>query len=180
MTRRGRGSTGLGRRAALPAADYEAPALVHEGASGGLVVDFHGEDGRRGTFDVGKLPLPGWHPLLTEAFAMRTGPGGGLRTLSGAQNRWLPLRRWTYFLASLDPQPVVPAQLTRYHVNAFHTRTDSAAGTRQRDMAELQVLFGQEKIRDQIPRRLGTRWRGACRGPGRVRKADTRPANWTG
>ncbi len=151
MTRQGRGSTGPGRRSALPAADYKAPALVHEGASGGLVVDFHGEDGRRGTFDVGKLPLPGWHPLLAEAFAMRTGPGGGLRTLSGAQNRWLPLRRWTYFLASLDPQPVVPAQLTRYHVNAFHTRTDSAAGTRQRDMAELQVLFGQEKIRDQIP-----------------------------
>ncbi|MEV7194596.1 hypothetical protein AB0N81_22720 [Streptomyces sp. NPDC093510] len=151
MTRQGRGSTGQGRRSALPAADYKAPALVHEGASGGLVVDFHGEDGRRGTFDVGKLPLPGWHPLLAEAFAMRTGPGGGLRTLSGAQNRWLPLRRWTDFLASLDPQPVVPAQLTRYHVNAFHTRTDSAAGTRQRDMAELQVLFGQEKIRDQIP-----------------------------
>ncbi len=151
MTRQGRGSTGPGRRSALPAADYEAPALVHEGASGELVVDFHGEDGRRGTFDVGKLPLPGWHPLLAEAFAMRTGPGGGLRTLSGAQNRWLPLRRWTYFLASLDPQPVVPAQLTRYHVNAFHTRTDSAAGTRQRDMAELQVLFGQEKIREQIP-----------------------------
>lgn len=42
-------------------------------------------------------------------------------------------------------------QLTRYHVNAFHTRTNSAAGTRQKDMAELQVLFGQEKIRDQIP-----------------------------
>ncbi|MGW0582695.1 hypothetical protein ACWD25_43810 [Streptomyces sp. NPDC002920] len=151
VTRRGRGSTGPGRRSALPVTDYEAAALVHEGASGGLVVDFHGEDGRRGTFDVGKLPLPGWHPLLAEAFAMRTGPGGGLRTLSGAQNRWLPLLRWTHFLASLDPQPVVPAQLTRYHVNAFHTRTNSAAGTRQKDMAELQVLFGQEKIRDQIP-----------------------------
>jgi len=151
VTRRGRGSTGPGRRSALPAAGYEAPQLVHEGSSGGLVVDFHGEDGRRATFDVSKLPLPEWHPLLAEAFAMRTGPGGGLRTLSGAQNRWLPIRRWMHFLASLDPQPVVPAQLTRYHVNAFHTRTNSAAATRQRDMAELQVLFGQDKVRDQIP-----------------------------
>lgn len=151
MTRRGRGSTGPGRGSALPPADYKAPDPVREGPSGGLVVDFHGEDGRRGTFDVGRLPLPGWHPLLARAFAMRTGPGGGLRTLAGAQNKWLSLQRWTRFLASLDPQPAMPGQLTRYHVNAFHTRTNSAASTRQRDMAELQVLFGQDKIRDRIP-----------------------------
>lgn len=151
MTRRGRGSTGHSRPSVLPDEGYEAPAPVRHAASGGLVVDFHGEDGRRGSFDVGKLPMPGWHPLLAEAFALRTGPGGGIRTLAGAQSKWLSIGRWTQFLAGIDPQPSVPAQLTRHHVNVFHTRTDSAVGTRYRDMAEIQLLFGHEKVRDQIP-----------------------------
>ncbi|WP_249645294.1 hypothetical protein [Nocardia sputi] len=151
MTRRGRGSTGHYRPSALPEQGYQAPTPVRDTASGGLVVDFHGEDGRRGSFDVGKLPLPGWHPLLAQAFALRTGPSGGLRTLAGAQSRWLTIGRWTQFLAGLDPQPVAPAQLARHHVNLFHTRIDSAAGTRSTDMAELQLLFGHEKVRDQIP-----------------------------
>ena len=151
MTRRGRGSTGHSRPAVLPEEGYQAPSPVRHTGAGGLVVDFHGDDGRRGSFDVGKLPLPGWHPLLAEAFALRTGASGGIRTLSGAQSKWLSVRRWAQFLAGLDPQPSMPSQLTRNHVNVFHTRTDSGAGTRQMDMSELQLLFGHERIRGQIP-----------------------------
>lgn len=84
MTRRGRGSTGPGRPSALPPGGYEAPDPFRRAPAGGLVVDFHGDDDRRASFDVGSLALPGWHPLLAEALVQRIGPSG-VRTLSGAQ-----------------------------------------------------------------------------------------------
>ena len=43
MTRRGRGSTGHSRPAALPEEGYRAPSPVRHTGAGGLVVDFHGE-----------------------------------------------------------------------------------------------------------------------------------------
>lgn len=39
------------------------------------------EDGRRRTFKLKTLPLPGWHKALAKAFAHITGPQGNLRTI---------------------------------------------------------------------------------------------------
>ena len=83
MSRRGRGSTGPGRAAALPGADYERIDPVSE-QPGGIVVVFHGDDDRRRIFEFSRLPLPGWHEALAAAFAERTGPDGGLRTAAAA------------------------------------------------------------------------------------------------
>ena len=79
-----RGSTGTGRPAVLPVASYEPPTAIERGQVG-LIVGFHGEDGRQGTFRVGELPLPGWHEPLAAAWAIRIGPGGRLRTLASVR-----------------------------------------------------------------------------------------------
>ena len=74
----GRGSAGAGRPALLPSAAYEPPAAVCEAATGSLVVEFCGEDGRRASLRVDQLPLSGWHRPLAAAFAARVGPAGAL------------------------------------------------------------------------------------------------------
>ncbi|MET8682423.1 hypothetical protein ABZW18_33910 [Streptomyces sp. NPDC004647] len=151
MTRRGRGSTGPGRPSSLPPDGYEAPPPVREGPSGGLVVDFHGDDDRRASYDVGTLPVLGWHPLLAEALALRIGPSGDIRTLSGANESWQVMGRWARFLAKTEPMPAVPEQLTRAHVDAFHTRPESAPATRYGDMLEMRLQFAADRLKDQLP-----------------------------
>ncbi|MFD5402792.1 hypothetical protein [Streptomyces griseorubiginosus] len=150
MTRRGRGSTRTGRPSNLPPDGYEAPPPVHESPAGGLVVDFHGDDDRRASFDFGDLPMTDWHPLLAESFALRTGPSG-LRTLEGARGSWGTVGRWARFLAKTFPAPAVPGELTRAHVDAFYARPDSAPSTRHRDMIELRLQFRDSRLKDQLP-----------------------------
>jgi hypothetical protein len=77
MTNRGRGSTGLARPSPLPPDGYEAPAPVREGASGGLIVEFHGDDNRRASYDIGELPMHGWHALCRGLAPRAAGPPHG-------------------------------------------------------------------------------------------------------
>ncbi|MEU7354312.1 hypothetical protein ABZ663_28650 [Streptomyces albidoflavus] len=151
MTRRGRGSTGPGRPSALPPDNYEAPPLVREDAAGGLVVDFRGEDERQWSFDVGTLPMPGWHPLLAEALALRIGSSGDIKTLSGARDSWGTTGRWARFLATVFPPPATPDDLVRAHVEAFHKDADASEHTRFSDMRELRMLFGHKQVRGRLP-----------------------------
>ncbi|WP_405433345.1 hypothetical protein [Streptomyces anulatus] len=151
MTRRGRGSTGPGRPSNLPPNGYEAPPPVRKGPSGGLVVDFRGDDNRRKSYDVGTLPMPGWHPLLAEALALRIGPSGDISTLAGANSSWRVLGRWARFLAKAFPSPTTPDGLTRAHIDAFHTRDDAALGTRRADMLEMRLQFGNEHLAGRLP-----------------------------
>ncbi|MCX4819667.1 hypothetical protein OG883_07055 [Streptomyces sp. NBC_01142] len=151
MTRRGRGSTGPGRPSSLPPNDYEAPAPVRKGVGGSLVVDFHGDDGRRATYEVGELPLPGWHALLAEALALRIGPSGGIRTLAGARGSWRALGSWARFLERTFPSPDVPEELTRAHVDAFHTRADASPRTRYSDMLEMRLQFEDSHLEGRLP-----------------------------
>lgn len=150
MTRRGRGSTGPGRPSNLPPNGYEAPSPVRESRAGGLVVDFHGDDNRRASFDLGDLPMPGWHPLLAESLALRIGPSG-LRTLEGARGSWAAVSRWARFLAKAFSAPTVPGELTRAHVDAFYARPDSSPRTRHRDMIEMRLQFRDLRLKDQLP-----------------------------
>lgn len=165
MSRQGRGSTGPGKVSALPAGGYERADPVAT-ADGRTTVAFCGDDGRRWTFDLSGLPLPGWHEALAGAFAERTGPGGGLRTLEAAKAGWGALGRLTRFLGSLPDPPQFPQQLTCGHLEAFRDqRTASAPVTALRDLAETRLLFtraamsGQvaDDVLDHVQRRLPAR-----------------------
>ncbi|MFE7277840.1 hypothetical protein [Streptomyces sp. NPDC057623] len=149
--RRGRGSTGPGRPSALPPDGYEAPEPVTKGIGGSLVVAFHGDDNRRASFAVGDLPMPGWHPLLAEALALRIGPSGDIRTLAGAKDSWRALASWARFLARTVPRPDIPEELTRAHVDAFHKRADATARTRYSDMLEMRLQFEDKHLKGRLP-----------------------------
>ncbi|MFJ2598624.1 hypothetical protein [Streptomyces erythrochromogenes] len=152
MSRRtGRGSTRRGRPSPLPGPGFEAPPLVRGDEASGLVVDFRGEDGRSRAFDVGSLPMPGWHLLLAEALALRIGHAGGYRTLKSAENAWGCVGRWANWLATLESPPATAADCRREHVDAFHDRTEAAVITRHADTGELRRLAGPTAIRTQLP-----------------------------
>jgi hypothetical protein len=87
-------TTRAGRPARMPDGAYDPAPPVHRRDAGGLVVDFHGEDGRRQAFQLPQLPLPGWHGVLADALAIRLGPGGPRRTLASARSEWQVVRRF--------------------------------------------------------------------------------------
>lgn len=150
MSRQGRGSTGPGRTAALPAGGYERAEPV-TAAGSRTTVAFHGDDGRRRSFDLSGLPLPGWHEALAGAFAERTGPGGGLRTLAAAGTGWGALGRLAWFLGSLPDAPQVPEQLTRGHLEAFRASRAATAPTGMlRDLGEARALLTRAALRDRV------------------------------
>lgn len=176
MSGQGRGSTGPGRTSALPAGGYERADPV-AADNGRTTVAFHGDDARHRTFDLSGLPLPGWHGALAGAFAERTGPGGGLRTLAAANAGWGALGRLVRFLGSLPDAPQAPQQLTCGHLELFRSqRTASAPVTALRDLAETRMLFTRPAMRslltadvlDHVQRRLPARLAiaGAQPGPG--------------
>jgi hypothetical protein len=112
-----RGSTGAGRPAPVPNGHYarSSEALRQES----FVVAFVGEDERRRAFDVGTLPLPGWHAPLAQSWAQRTGPAGTLRTLSSAAGSWAVLSRFMQHLGSAIDPPLTPDKLRERHFIAF-------------------------------------------------------------
>ena len=86
---------------------------------------FLGEDGRAQIFDAAPWPLSGWHEPLTAAFAVRVGPGGGLRTLKSAQGCWVRARRLISFLSTLPDAPPRPGSLLVSHLMAFRAHRES-------------------------------------------------------
>lgn len=150
MSRQGRGSTGPGRTAALPAGDYER-AEPFTASVGRTTVAFHGDDGRHQEFDMSGLPLPGWHEALAGAFAERTGPGGGLRTLSSARSGWGSLARLARFLGELLDAPRHPRDLTCEHLDSFRVRRMAGgAAAMMQDLAEIRLLLTRPAIRDHV------------------------------
>ncbi|MFE9813054.1 hypothetical protein [Streptomyces sp. NPDC005548] len=149
--RRGRGSTGTNRPAAVPAGPYEAPPLVREDVPDSLFVDFHGEDGRSRTLDVSTLPMPGWRPFLARSVALRTGYSGGARTLESSRHAWDAVLNWSRFLETLVPPPPTPQHLTRAHVDAYRTRTDATPRTKYSMMLELRTQFADPQLKDELP-----------------------------
>jgi hypothetical protein len=119
VSRTGRGSTGPGRRSALPSGTYQ-PLEPGTGGLAGLMVGFRGDDGRDALFDVSALPLPGWHEPLAAAFAARTGPAGRLRTRHSAVSSWAALGRLMRFLEQTLRPPATPQALTRAHLEGFY------------------------------------------------------------
>jgi hypothetical protein len=126
-------------------------AAIRAGA-GGAEVAFTGDDGRRGVFRFAGLPVPGWHEPVAAAFAARTGPGGGLRTLASASAAWQVTARFLRFLGSQQPQPASPGSLRAAHLDLFRagraTTAGSAAGLRE--LRQVLVLLGQEPLRSLL------------------------------
>jgi hypothetical protein len=150
-----RGATHAGHRAPVPDSSYDPPPPV-AGTDTGLDVPFVGEDGRRTVFRVGRLPLPGWHAPLAEAFAERVGPAGTRRTLSSAAGSWSTLGRFLRFLDDL-PQPPTPRELTAAQVDAYlRHRVRSPLGQRAwEELIELRQLFRQPSMRDLVDGKVG-------------------------
>jgi len=112
-------------------------------------VTFEGDDGRRSAFRFAGLPLPGWHEPTATAFAARTGPGGGLRTLASARSVWDITARFLRFLASQQPQPAEPGSLRAAHLDLFRSARAAAAGPPAglRELRQVLALLGQEPLR---------------------------------
>lgn len=123
----GRGSTGVGRPSRSPADGY-VPVAAETSGIEGTTVHFRGEDRRQHRFEVGSLPLPGWHEPLASAWAVRTGAAGGLRTLASSQGAWGALKRFMRFLDGTRWPPTVPEKLTTMHVDDFRRIRAEAIG----------------------------------------------------
>jgi len=173
VTRRGRGTTRAGWPAALPDGDYEPQPPATAGPPG-LVIAFHGEDGRRKDYLVSRLPLPGWHPHLAQALAERIGPGGTRRTHRSAEHTWGTLLRFMRFLAALPDPPVTPAALTIEHLDSFRAHRSATIGdVAWMEFREVCLLAKRPaiaelldaEVRDYLFRRLD-RWRQGPPKPG--------------
>lgn len=151
MSRTGRGSTSTGRPAVLPAGSYNPAPPVARDAEG-LSVDFHGEDGRYKRFRVDLLPLPGWHESLAAALAVRTGPGGGLRTLASTRTVWDPLGRLLRFLGRLPDPPADPTRLTAEHLRSFlrHRAASNSDASAWKDVRNVGMLIELVPLRDLV------------------------------
>ncbi len=132
-----RGSTGVGRPAPMPSGHYARMARTP--ATVPFVVQFVGEDGRQKSFDIGTLPLPGWHDALAQGWARRIGPAGTLRTLSSAMGGWAILSRFMHQLSSSIDPPQTPGDLRPRHVNA-HRQSLEASSNRQTVAKHLHVM----------------------------------------
>lgn len=151
MTAYGRGSTHVGRPAAVPDRGYQPPGEV-AGAGVGLVVEFLGEDGRSRSFAIGGLPLPGWHGPLAAAFAAVVGPAGTRRTLASAATAWGVLSRFVRFLAGLPNPPAAPEQLTAAQVDAFLLDRVGALGAAWawRELSMLRLIVRRAPLRELV------------------------------
>ena len=149
----GRGDTRAGRPARLPQGPYTPSPAIERPGSSGLVVVFHGEDGRSARFRVDDLPLPGWHEPLAVAWESRIGSAGRLRTLASVRSSWDVLGRFMRFLDAVPQPPADPRALTVAHVEGFlAARRDRLAaaniGTEWRALARIMRL---SPLREMIP-----------------------------
>ncbi len=151
MTGTAAARTGRGRHSPLPSGGYQRPPAARAGA-GGPEVAFEGDDGRRGVFRFAGLPVPGWHEPVAAAFAARTGPAGGLRTLASASVGWQVTARFLRFLASQQPPPAVPGLLRGAHLDLFRAARAATAGPAAglRELRQVLALLGQEPLRSLL------------------------------
>ncbi|MBT3163099.1 hypothetical protein HTV80_08265 [Streptomyces sp. Vc74B-19] len=139
----------------MPEGPYQAESTP-AAAARTLVVPFHGEDGRRWEYDFSTLPFPAFHAEFAAAFAVRTGPVGGLRTKVSADASFQILRRFLLFLESLKQPPRSLADLTPRHVERFRLqRSESSSLTTARaDVFGLITVLRHVSPPDLLDREL--------------------------
>lgn len=154
--------TAPGQPTPRPAGTY-APGPAVDETVDGVVVRFHGEDGRTHTFSLVGLPLPEVHADLAAAFARRTGPDGSLRTLASATGLWWILRRFVRFLAGLPRPPRTVRQLTSFHLGQFrlHRATTMSLVNAEAELggvlALLEVVTPRQQLRPEVVELFGRR-----------------------
>lgn len=174
MVERGRGSTGVGRRAALPLGGYETVEATSDDQVE-LDVRFDGEDGRSVLVDVGEFPLPGWHQKVATALRSVLGPAGPIRTARSATTRVRLVRRALQVLADLTDPPAEPRALTIEHLESmFELRRRRGLGEANawHGVADFGRFLSITPLKDQVHpdvidytrRRIGVRYRGGRPG----------------
>lgn len=160
---RGQGSTHRGVPAAMPLDTYSPESAIGVDS---LIVHFLGEDGRASVFDVGSLPLPGWHRSIAASWAARIGPTGGLRTQASTLGAWGSLGRMIRLLASLPRAPKTPADLTVEHVDAYRRFREASIGSRQAavELRTNAILFEAPPLRGLISLEVRDRMRPRVQG----------------
>jgi len=155
VTARGRGSTRAGRGALQPLGSYDATGAQAGGwgEQAGLVVHFHGEDGRDKLLEVHRLPLPGWHEGVAAALAARVGPTGRRRTRASVASVWGTWARLMRFLAALPNSPLAPGELRAAHLEEFRRRraASSSDGSAWKELREVFALLRTAPLRRLLP-----------------------------
>lgn len=161
----GRGATRTGISAPLPDGPYR-PRPAVSGGPAGPVVDFVGEDGRTGSFDVGALPLPGWHESIAASWAARTGPAGGLRTNCSAKNGWGALARMIRYLAQVARPPLRPEDLRTEHIDAYRRHRESTLGTDRAglELRSVAMAFDTRPLSELVSAEVRDRMKPRVRG----------------
>ncbi|WP_405794275.1 hypothetical protein [Streptomyces sp. NBC_01506] len=133
---------GRGQAAASPEGHYEAEAPVAE-TDAGLVIRFHGEDGRKDVFTFAGRPCPQLHTDLAAAFSQRVGPTGQRRTLASARDHWGMLLRFLEFLAKQPKQLSTLKMLRATHLDRFwlDRRSTVSEHTADAELTELRALL---------------------------------------
>jgi len=147
---------GRGRVAAQPQGMYVPQQRPSPTDQGGLVISFHGEDGRTARFDLTDLPCPQLHEALAAAFAARTGPTGARRTQASARSVWGVLKRFLSFLESLPRPPAGIQSLRVRHLDRFRlarlasVNPNSVAG----ELGEIRMLLAEDVLKDVLHAQL--------------------------
>jgi hypothetical protein len=125
---------------------YEPLELVQRTATG-FEVTVIAEDGRRRTFRLKTLPLPGWHQPLAEAFARCTGPHGTLRTTCSAAATFFSCGTFLRTLEKIGDAPGTPAKLTVRHLESYWRHR--GAEIKQRELHK--ELWAVGRVLGQMP-----------------------------
>ncbi|MFD8583567.1 hypothetical protein ACFV2A_11800 [Streptomyces californicus] len=107
------------------------------------MVEFRGDDGREEVFDVGQLPLPGWHRDLATSWAARCGPAGALRTRTSARNAFYSIDRFMRFLDELDRSPATAGDLRVEVIEEFARRFE-------RHVQSVNLLLSEAPLKDKL------------------------------
>lgn len=106
-----------GRAAALPQGAPTSHGLL---AGGTIVRRYVDADRKARDFDFGRLPVSQeLQGVLAQAFADRTAPGRGLRSMDSLQAYYRAIRLFAEYLATLDARPAVLADVVPERIDGF-------------------------------------------------------------
>lgn len=168
MSQKRRGTTHKGKHAALPDGAYDpasSPRLAERVGERGLSVRFCGEDGRTATYDIGALPLPGWHEPLAAAWAKRIGPDGSVRTETTARNLFTSLTAFVRFLAERPVPPMSPQDLKRSDVVAFYNSLALRRRYSWHPVRDVRGVLAQPPLSDLVSVEVSDYLRTRNKGP---------------
>ncbi|WGI35914.1 hypothetical protein [Mycolicibacterium aubagnense] len=97
-------------------------------------------------FDCSRLTVsPELQRMFAEAFAKRTAPGSGLRSMASIGDTFRSTRKFTRYLASLPSPPARRTDLRPHHIDGFlaERRAEGSAGTLNEDLRGVKMLLRQ-------------------------------------